>query len=196
MVDCRRPPAKAKSAQAPRKLPALPHPPNRPGHRHGQAPLDCIEERQLAVEPEHGIEDVKSRGEKPGDDLPPPGCFALPLGSQPRDEENEESRPDTRGEDGHPHHAVEGVDPQGREELQNSDIERIAGRMRVVGSEIILLYPKSELDRVVIPHPPRGEGNADKNGGDAGRESGPAQASHGAHRGFRRRERFLQGERS
>jgi len=53
----------------------------------------------------------------------------------------------------------------------------------MVRGEVVALDAESELDRVVVPHPPRRERQTQEGGGGAGDEGGPAEAHAGVGQG-------------
>ena len=100
------------------------------------------------------------------------------------DQKNHEGRPEGTGEDREGDHPVERLDAYPGECLEQGDVERVAGGVRVVSGEVEALDAEGELDRVVVPEAAGGEGEAEEEceGGDG--EGGEAQPAVGRVQGI------------
>src|SRR6185295_15959432 len=156
------------------RRPSLPQAQHRERERDGQAPFDRVDERQLAVEPEERVRRVERRGEDPGGEPP---------AREPRGERDDQRGAEPRGQDRQRDHAVERPDARELQELEQPDVERIAGRMRMMRREVEALDAERELHGIVIPHPPRRERQAEQHCREPGEQGGDRKEAFGRQRG-------------
>ena len=125
------------------------------GDGDGEAAFDGVDERQLGVEPEEGVGGVEEAGEEGG---------AHVAGREARDEEDYEAGAEGAGEDGEGDHRIERLDAYPGEGLEEGDVQRVTGGVRVVGGEVEALDAEGELDGVVVPEAAGSEGEAEEEG--------------------------------